>query len=218
MLGEISSRIDVAPESSQDLLAPEGFETGLCAYLSQHRKLDERGLRRAQRATNGSPGKLVEALAQLGIVSERDLVEAIAAITGLSIAQPQDYPQQPVLAELLSARFLRDAVAIPIDLDDRQLVIAMTNPTNQFAIDAIELATSRRVIPKIGTSTDIIAALERTYGGSGTTSCVNHVNGTDGATNVDIDRLRDLASEAPIVKFVDQLIARAGAEKASDIH
>src|ERR1051325_9755905 len=145
MPGDISSRIDVAQEPSQDSLAPRGFEAALCAYLTQHRKLDARGLQRAQRATDDSPGKLVEALAQLGIVSERDLVEAIAAITGLSIAQPQDYPAQPVLAELLSARFLRDAMAIPIDQDDRDLVIAMTNPMNQFAIDAIELATSRRV-------------------------------------------------------------------------
>src|SRR5262249_42040434 len=97
--------------------SPATIESRLAAYLMELGKLDERGLQRARRAAASAEGRLVDILAQLGIVSERDLAEAIAAISGLALVPREQFPQDGVLMDRLSARFLRDAVILPLAAD-----------------------------------------------------------------------------------------------------
>jgi general secretion pathway protein E len=183
-------------------------------------KLDERGLQRAKRAAASAEGRFAEILSQLGIVSERDLAEAIAAITGLPLLPREEFPQEAVLMDRLSARFLRDAALLPIEVNEAEVIVAMANPDDRFAIEAVSLATGRRVAVKVGIASEIQGAIERLRADSHATAGAAAAEGADGdaSSEVDIDRLRDLASEAPVVRFVDQLISGAVGEHASDIH
>src|SRR5690349_12095784 len=200
--------------------APPSMEAQLGAYLMEHGKLDERGLQRAKRAAASAEGKFADILSQLGIVSERDLAEAIAAITGLALLPREEFPQEAVLMDRLSARFLREAALLPIEADDAEVVIAMANPDDRFAIEAVALATGRRVTVKVAIASEIQGAIARLRADSRASSGTTAAEGAEGdaSSEVDIDRLRDLASEAPVVRFVDQLISGAVGERASDIH
>lgn len=88
-------------------------ERDLCQALVQAGKLDAGGLDRACRLqSNGSEG-LLELLPRLGLISERDLAEAIARQLGLPLVGQRDYPDTPVLEDKVSARFLREAHVLP---------------------------------------------------------------------------------------------------------
>ena len=134
----------VEPPSVPPSAPPASIEGQLAAYLMERGKLDERGLQRAKRAAASAEGRFAEILSQLGIVSERDLAEAIAAITGLPLLPREEFPQEAVLMDRLSARFLRDAALLPIEVNEAEVVVAMANPDDRFAIEAVSLATGRR--------------------------------------------------------------------------
>jgi len=124
-------------------------------------KLDERGLQRARRASASSDGRLADILAQLGIVSERDLAEATAEITGLPLLSREELPQEAVLIDRLSARFMREAVILPIEANETEVVVAMANPDDRFAIEAVGLASGRRVVVKVAIPSELQAAIAR---------------------------------------------------------
>src|SRR5262249_45208679 len=140
---------------------PASVESQLAAYLMERGKLDERGLQRAERAAASAEGMFADILSQLGIVSGRDLAEAIAAITGLPLLPREELPQEAVLMDRLSARFLRDAALLPVEVSETEVVVAMANPDDHFAIEAVSLATSRRVIVKVAVASEIQGAIAR---------------------------------------------------------
>jgi len=194
-------------------------ESRLAGYLMERGKLDERGLQRARRASASSDGRLADILAQLGIVSERDLAEATAEITGLPLLSREELPQEAVLIDRLSARFMREAVILPIEANETEVVVAMANPDDRFAIEAVGLASGRRVVVKVAIPSELQAAIARLRTDPRAPgAAAEDRTDAEASSEVDIDRLRDLASEAPVVRFVDQLISGAVAEHASDIH
>jgi general secretion pathway protein E len=109
---------------------------------------------------------------------------------------------------------------VPIAASEEALTVAMADPTDRFAVDAIELATGMRVERRLGTSTDIAAALRRHYGkGSAALDAIADVSTSASEDELrDIQQLKDLASEAPIIRVVNLIIARALEIAASDIH
>jgi hypothetical protein len=94
-----------------DTAAPQpvraSVESRLAGYLMERGKLDERGLQRARRASASSDGRLADILAQLGIVSERDLAEATAEITRLPLLPLADLPHEAVGHGSSTASILR---------------------------------------------------------------------------------------------------------------
>jgi general secretion pathway protein E len=97
----------------------------------------------------------------------------------------------------------------------------MADPLDSYVIEAIRLLANKPVLPRIGIPADIEAAFTRLYG-SGGTAIGGIVEGlpeiADEGTQRDVERLRDLASEAPVIRLVNLLISRAVDLRASDIH
>jgi general secretion pathway protein E len=155
-----------------------------------------------------------QALVQLGLVSERGLAEAYAAVLGLKLVGAERYPAAPVLPELLRPRFLRAAKMLPIAIEAGRLVIAMAVPTDRFTIEATQLAARLPVVVEIGVPIELEAALERLYPDEEAPAEPE----TNEASEDDAERLKDLASEAPVIRLVNQIIAKAVETQASDIH
>jgi general secretion pathway protein E len=152
-------------------------------------------------------------LTRLGLVSERALAEAIAAATGLRIASAADFPAEPIGADRVSPGFLRDVRALPIKLTDRGVEVAFVDPLTPFSRQALGFAFGRPVIPMVARSGDMEAALDRLYPADAV-----RVDGSGEADEADVERLKDLSSDAPVVRAVNGLIARAAEANASDIH
>jgi len=161
-------------------------------------------------------------LLRLGMVSGRDLADALADQLDLPLATAADFPELPLLEERLSSKFLRDAQAVPLREDEDELAIAIADPTDSFVISAVQMASGKRVRPYIAAPNEIDAALERLYGG-GKSSMGAIVEGIQARADDeedwgDVEHLKDLASEAPVIRLVNLILAKALESRASDIH
>jgi general secretion pathway protein E len=194
------------------------FERELGEALVQAGKVDARGLDRAFRLRSSAPEGLIELLPRLGLISERDLAEAIAEHLGLPLVAQRDYPDFPVLEDKISARFLRDAHVLPLSIESDGVSLAMADPLNRFAIDAVRLITKQSVKPRVAVPAELEAAIDRLHGKDQAAAAQLIEGGGGEDDSLDADRLKDLASEAPVIRLVNQLIFRAIEQRASDIH
>ncbi|HPJ67730.1 MAG TPA: type II secretion system ATPase GspE [Desulfobacteraceae bacterium] len=136
----------------------------------------------------------------------------------------QEYPKEPVVIDNLSVKFMKQSMFVPLSMNTDTLRIAMADPDDFYTIDALKLAYGLKVEAFEGREDDIVQAIERLYG-SGTQSLETIIEeaGRDiynisPGKEEDADHLRDLASEAPIIRLVNRLIYNAVEVRASDIH
>jgi len=185
-------------------------------------KIDAANLERALRLQEGEPReKLGVILNRLGLVSARDLADALSERLGIAVASASEYPELPLLEERVSDRFLRDAKALPLRETDEGLVVAMADPADAFTVRAIEMASGKRVLARLAVTTELESGLERLYGAgkSSMGQIVDDIATRDEEQDLgDIEHLKDLASEAPVVRLVNLLITHALESRASDIH
>jgi general secretion pathway protein E len=136
----------------------------------------------------------------------------------------RDYPTEPVEIENISMEFMKKACFVPLSLTEGTFEIAMADPEDTDVIDALKFAYGLDVAVKVGKPDDILDAIERLYG-KGRQSLETIIeeagkdiaNGASGAEE-DESHLRDLASEAPIIRLVNRLVVDAVEMEASDIH
>jgi general secretion pathway protein E len=189
--------------------------------LIERGKLDAATLDRALRLQEESREKLGALLVTLGVCAQRDVAEALAAQLGLPLLDAGGYPEFPILEERVSPRFLRDARALPVKEDERELALAMVDPTDDYTIGAFRLVTGRDVKPLVAIPSELEAAFERLYGTgrSAVGQIVGDVEQRDElAFDADVQQLKDLASEAPVIRLVSLVITNALDARASDIH
>ena len=162
---------------------------------------------------------MTSVLTQLGLVSEYALAEGLAAILALRIAKPADYPENPILPERLRLKFLRKIRAVPVALDEQSIAVAMSDPLDRFAISSIAMAAERNVTLLIAVPLDLEAAFERLYKSEEESGrSLDDLGSTSGVVEDDAERLKDIASEAPLIRLVNQIISQAVESRASDIH
>ena len=136
----------------------------------------------------------------------------------------RDYPKEPVDLENISLEFMKKSCFVPLSIKDRTFKIAMADPKDFDTIDALKFAYGLKVEVKKGNSDDIIDAIERLYGnGRQSMETIIEEAGKDksyetNGSEEDESHLRDLASEAPIIRLVNRLIVNAVEVDASDIH
>jgi general secretion pathway protein E len=184
-------------------------------------KLDAAGVERALRLQQDGGEKFGALLVTLGLCAQRDVSEALAAQLGLPLVDAAGYPEFPILEERISPRFLREARALPVKEDERELALAMADPTDEYTIGAFRMVTGRNVKPLVAIPSELDAALERLYGTGRTAvgQIVGDVEQRDElAFDADVQHLKDLASEAPVIRLVSLLITNALEARASDIH
>jgi len=190
----------------------------LAGLLVANGQCDARTIERGRRVAEESGQRLDKVLIQLGLVTERDLARAYAALTGLPLAEPAQFPAGvPVLPERLGARFLRNARAVPIAERDGALLLAVADPLDRFLPASVEAATGLRVALCVGVPVELDAALDRLYPDPDRAAPGETEAGGE-PLEEDAERLKDLASEAPVIRLVNGIIARAVETMASDIH
>jgi general secretion pathway protein E len=181
--------------------------------LREHGRLSADALDRARRIASDSGEAIEPILTKLGLVSERDMAEAFSACLGIDIATLDQAAPDSTLLASLSPLFLRQFQVLPLGEAEGVLQIAMANPLDGYAADAIALVTGRAVARVVATATDIESALDRLLAPAGAPPVPDN-----GASQTDLDRLRDLASDAPVIRSVNAILTRAVDARASDIH
>ena len=176
---------------------------------------DAAQLNTVQRESNQS---LASVSLRLGKVSERALAEAMAEARGLFLIGAADFPAQLVAPANVLPAFWRNHELLPLAADDRTLTVATWDATARKPIDALAFSTRLAIIEKIAPRGAIVAALESSYAPEIQASAANAAEFAGAADSDEIDRLKDLASDAPIIRLVQRLINQAVEQRASDIH
>ncbi len=145
-------------------------------------------------------------------VSGHDLAAAAAEFFAVRRAPLAELVGAPSLADRFSPRFLRDAAIYPFAAADRRPALAMGDPMDREARKAAELALGETVAVVVASFEDIVAAL----GEQG--EAAPPTDAAQPASEDSLDNLRDLASGAPVVRAVNELIDKAMELHASDIH
>ena len=196
----------------------DGAMEGLADILTGNGRCDAKMLERGRRVAADSGQRLDAVLLQLGLVGERDLAEAFSALLGLKLADAADYPDAPLFAERLRPKFLRAMRCLPVAMDGETVVVAVADPLEKFTPDAISAAIGHPVRLEVAVPIELEAAFDRLYPEVSDGGAPEPDSASGEPREEDAERLKDLASEAPVIRLVNQIIARAVETQASDIH
>lgn len=195
-----------------------GFEARLKARLLTANTVKEMDFGRAARVARDAGGEesLVFLLIRLGMVSDRAMAEAVAKVESLRLITAADYPDEAVCRDTLPPRFLKEQKIIPLRETDDCIELVVVDPSLDYPVRAVEFASSKSVVRCVGTQSEIQAAIDKLYDGRHTT--VSGSGDADSGADYDVEQLRDMASEAPVIRLVNLIIQRAVDSRASDIH
>ncbi len=212
--------IDQGPAARRGAPDPrdEEFVGRLTAFLSERGVLDDLALHRAQRAQRQSGERFDLVLTRLGLVPEAELARLLADFLGLPLVEPKDLPEFPLLADRLQLQFLMNNRIIPVVETGDTVLLATADPFNTDPVAAVGYLLGRPVAHCIMAAGDIERALERLYGRGAATAADAGPAASEQASEDDVRRLEDMASEAPVIRLVHELITRAVEAQASDIH
>ncbi|MFN7998179.1 MAG: type II secretion system ATPase GspE [Bryobacteraceae bacterium] len=160
--------------------------------------------------------KLGKILVDMGFIAARDVLAALSEQLGVPLVTLDSPPPAAPEIEGLSARFMRQSRFFPLAVNDSTLTLAMADPLDFETIAAVRAFAGMRIETALAPEQDILDAIDRHYG-----EAIKHA--TDGEIDTaqateDLEHLRDMASEAPVIRLVNAMIAQAIEQRASDIH
>lgn len=160
--------------------------------------------------------KIGKILVDAGFCANRDILHALSDQLGVRLIGIEGPPAVSPETEKLSPRFLRQFRCLPVALQDSSLTLAMADPLDYETLAAVRTFTGLRIDPVLAPEQEIVDAVDRYYGESARSQ--QDFDAVDGQAAEDLEHLRDMASEAPVIRLVNAVIAQAVEKRASDIH
>lgn len=166
-----------------------------------------------QRRTRDRLGRV---LVELNMASEREIAEALAEQLGLQMINLSAHRIDPEAVRLVPEAVARKRRAVPLTLEAGNLLVAMADPLDVFALDDVGIAARRPVKPVVAIESEIMTAIERAYGmGSAAQAVIGEI-----AEEADqsAPAITEDTGDAPVVRLINMLITQAMKDRASDIH
>lgn len=221
MRQEISQIARDIPSTEDEKGALVYTEHPLCVALVETGRLRTADAERAVRLKESqqSDQSIGTILLQLGLISDRDLAQALADICGVPVIEKKAYPDFSQLSENISSNFLKQHRLVVFDEQEDHLLAIMVDPTDRYVIEALELISGKQVRLLIGIASEIDEAIQAYFSELLKSEKEGDAEGVEHQLLLDdVEQLKELASEAPVIKMVNQIIQRAVSSKASDIH
>jgi type IV pilus assembly protein PilB len=175
-------------------------------------------------------GRLGTCLVKLGLVSDDDITAVLSRQYGVPSINLKFYEVDPSVIKLVPQETAIRYQIVPLSRVGSTLTIAMTDPTNVFAMDDIKFMTGFNVEPVVASETAISEAIHKFYGEVESVEELDKVmkdlTGEDTALELageeaemmDLATLERAAEEAPIIKLCNLILTDAVKRGASDIH
>ena len=199
--------------------------------LMQAEVLTEEQFNKALEVQRGTTKPIGEILIELGLASELDVVTALSKQLGIPYATLSSDllspPKGEGLEELVPEEFARQYRLLPLSRHLNSLRVACSNPLDIIMLDNLSRLTGCEVNPVVATKTDLEHAIDAFYGGgSMLKEAIDksyHIaeDALDRGAEEEIlslDRLKQAAEEAPVIRLVDLVVREAIKQRASDIH
>ncbi len=195
------------------------FAESFGAFILAEKAIDELALQRSQRAARQSGERFDHVLTKLGLVSEADLCTHLGKFLRMPQLEAGDVPLEPPLRDVIPEKFIRANGLLPLSAQDDRLLLAVTDPLDLEAVEALAYSTGYRIELRLASPAQFEKAWSSLYGAKqdGVSLVDSDLRAHD-ASEFDLQRLRDIANEAPVVRRVNQIVADAIEARASDIH
>ena len=189
----------------------------ICEFLVGAGKLSEENRDRALHLQREQDDweRIGSILTKLGLVSEHDVAAGLGQQLKIDLIDGDAFPSCASETEV-SGSFLKKSKALILDEDDENVTLVMADPLDKYVIEAMTLCSGKNIIPRLGLPSEIESSLRQIYD--------EDENKADGHVVVagqlinDVQQLKELAGEAPIIKLVNRIISQAAEASASDIH
>lgn len=184
--------------------------------------LTESQLTEALKMQKGSGKRLGTVLIEQGFITEGQLIDALRMQLGIEFIDLTKINIDPSMVDILPKNIAKKHGIIPVRVENDLMYLAMEDPLNFMAIEAVRSITRRKIIPMIATSDGIQRAFNVLYENEGAVRAIAQMrqeahHSVDEKENV-LELNSDETEAAPIVRLVNSIIERAIVEKASDIH
>ena len=172
----------------------------------------------------GSHGRLGSILIKNGLISEPDLTSFLSKQYGVPSINLTDFEVDPAVIKTIPFEIAQKYQIIPVNRAGSTLIIAMSDPSNIFAIDDIKFMTGYNVEVVVASETAIKASIDKFYDQSASLADVmsglemEDIEVVGEEEDVDISSLERATEDAPVVKLVNLILTDAIKKKASDIH
>lgn len=173
-----------------------------------------------------SKRRLGDELIAEGVITEVELIEALQMQLGIEFVDLSAIDLDPEMSRVVSKNVARQYNVVPVRTTPEDVYLAMSDPLNFMAIEAVKNATRKRVVPMVATNDSVMRAIMTLYGNEGAARAIEEMKrdaraaGTDDGGSFQTSTLGDDADaqSAPTVRLVNSIIERAATERASDIH
>jgi len=192
--------------------------------LVRHKILTQEQVNKAIAEHKAHRERLVTTLSRLKLISEEDLATFLARQYSAPSINLEEFEVDTGVTKLLSAEVVQKYHLMPISRTGSTLIIAMSDPSNIFAIDDIKFMTGHNVEVVVATDSAIKKAIDKYYDQSD--SLAEVMEGLDDIDlevieeedEIDVNALQVATEEAPVVKLVNLIMTDAIKKGASDIH
>jgi len=184
--------------------------------LIERKLITAEDLERALELQKERGDKIGKTLVDMGFIAMRDVLSALAEQWDVPLVSIEGPPAVSPETEALSPRFLRQFRCLPLSREDHTVTLAMADPLDVETIAQVRLCTGLKVNSVLAAEQEILDAIDRYYGDSARAE--HEMEGDAAEISEDLEHLRDMASEAPVIRLVNAIIAQAVEKRASDIH
>jgi len=203
--------------------------------LLKHNLITQEQLQEALELQKQNGSKIGQNLVQLGYVKEEDITNLLSQQYGIPSVDLSQFEEIDAnLLKLITAEVAQKYMVFPVNRTGANLVLAMADPTNVFAMDDIKFMTGYNIEPVVASEAAIRQAIDTHYGTTtdlelkeimDEAASTGQLEGADQdietveeEEGVDVHTLEAAAEEAPVVRLVNLLITDAIKKEASDIH
>ncbi|MCC6954323.1 MAG: type II secretion system protein GspE, partial [Deltaproteobacteria bacterium] len=187
--------------------------------------LTQEQLKLAQDTQSQSGGFLSTAIIKLGVVTERQLVEALAKQYGLPIVAIDSEQIDPDAVALLPHNIAVKHNLVPLRYHGSALMVSMVDPSNILALNDVKFITGRDIHVVLATESDVKQHIEKLYESNISYDSIiedlgddSNVEVIDASDSLDLQALEKASEDAPVVKLVNAILTDAIKKGASDIH
>ncbi len=208
--------------------------------LLKEKRITSEQLQEALNYQRQHGGKLGHNLIRLGLIKDEEITALLSKQYGVPSIALTQFEIDPAVVKLVPAETAQKYQIVPLSRSGATLTIAMTDPTNVFAMDDIKFMTGYNVEPVVASETAVVEAIQKYYGvkpgggGPATASALEVASkaiedmpmlATDGDVElleefeeISVEALAKQGEEAPVIKLVNVILMSAIQKGASDIH
>lgn len=171
--------------------------------------------------------KLGQFLVKKGIVREQQIVDLLSEQVNIKRYSPSQFPVNTALADIFTFDMANKYKAVPLKRAGNVLNIAMTDPSDIDALDAIEIYTNMEVETLICTEKELEHLISTIYGNFSGLGVVmdddqfdfdEYSEESQAIEDIEVSSLLNMAEEAPVIRLVNSILSQAIRERASDVH